>query len=265
MSCLRYCRSVPKHHPLQGCLNLRDIGGYPAVTGRVVRSGCLFRSDELFALTDEDLMVVARLGIKVVFDLRHHAERQARPNRLPPEVELLERSTEPTEGPAVTIEDQIATSTLPERDDSWMGKIYAELLEHMAPDFRVIVERATEARARPLLFHCAAGKDRTGLTAAILLGLLGVPDDIILDDYELTNHHYTPGRLSALEPLLSRHGVPEDRVRFLLEARREVMGDTLRMLHDRWGGFDGYGTEVLGLAAELPERLRSELLSPAGV
>ncbi|MHB1447502.1 MAG: tyrosine-protein phosphatase, partial [Acidimicrobiales bacterium] len=105
--------------------------------------------------------------------------------------------------------------------------------------------------------------DRTGLTAAILLGLLGVPDEVILDDYELTNDHYTPGRLSALEPLLARHGVPEERVRFLLEARREVMGDTLRMLHDRWGGFDGYASEVLGLTPELPERLQSELLTPA--
>ncbi|MHB1447361.1 MAG: tyrosine-protein phosphatase, partial [Acidimicrobiales bacterium] len=191
---------MPQHHPLEGCLNLRDIGGYPAVTGRMVRTGCLFRSDELCALTDEDLVAVTRLGIKVVFDLRHHGERQARPSRLPPDVELLERRTEPTEGAAVTIEEQIATASLPERDDSWMGKIYAELLEHMAPDFRVIVERAAEARARPLLFHCAAGKDRTGLTAAILLGLLGVPDEVILDDYELTNDHYTPGRLSALEP-----------------------------------------------------------------
>jgi len=259
----RYCRFVPQHHPLEGCLNLRDIGGYPAGADRVVRTGCLFRSDELCALTDEDLGALARLGIKVVFDLRNHGERQARPSRLPPDVELLERSTEPTEGAVVTVEEQIATATLPERDDGWIGKVYADYLEHMAPDFRVVVERAAEARTRPLLFHCAAGKDRTGLTAALLLGLLGVSDDVILNDYDLTNDHYTPGRLSALEPLLTRHGVPEERVRFLFEARREVMADTLRMLHDRWGGFDGYASEVLGLTAELPERLRSELLTPA--
>src|SRR5256885_7649896 len=64
-----------------------------------------------------------------------------------------------------------------------------ELLDRLAPELRIILDRAVDSPNRPLLFHCAAGKDRTGLTAAILLGLLGVPDDVILDDYERSEEH----------------------------------------------------------------------------
>lgn len=249
-----------RHHPMQGCFNLRDIGGYGTSDGRRVRAGCVFRSDELSALTDGDLVAVAGLGIKVVFDLRHHAERLSRPNRLPADVELLERSTSPTEGAVVTLEEQIATATLPERDDPYMVSLYTTLLQHMAPDFRVIIERAAAAPERPLLFHCAAGKDRTGLMAAVLHGLLGVPDEVILDDYELSNTHYTPKRLAMVAPLLEEHGVTEDRVRFLLEARREVMVETLAAVNREWGGFGGYATSLLDLPAGLIDRLREALL-----
>ena len=87
-----------RHILLEGSLHLRDIGGYPGARGRRIRTGCLFRSDELHALTDADLEVVSDLGIRVVFDLRNEDERSARPNRLPAGVEVLERVTPSTTG-----------------------------------------------------------------------------------------------------------------------------------------------------------------------
>jgi protein-tyrosine phosphatase len=111
-----------------------------------------------------------------------------------------------------------------------------------------------------VLVHCAAGKDRTGITAAVLLGVLGVPDEVILDDYELTSTYFTPRRMDALAPAMSEHGVTEDRLRPLLEARRPVLTAMLAHLHERWGGFDAYAREHLGVEPDLVARLRGQLL-----
>jgi protein-tyrosine phosphatase len=252
-----------RHIPLEGNLNLRDIGGYRSADGREVRRGCLFRSDELHALTDADLVTVAGLGIRVVFDLRNAEERDLRPNRLPPDVELLERVSPSTTDSTPTPEEQIAGGTLPEPDDVQFASVYMGLLDRLAPELRIILERAVDAATRPLLFHCAAGKDRTGLTAALILGVLGVPDDAILDDYELTSTYYTARRMDSLAALMTEHGLPDARVRPLLEARRPVLERALHQLRERWGGFDGYARDHLGADAELPEQLRAALLIPS--
>ena len=209
-----------RHILLEGSLNLRDLGGYETADGRWIRSGCVFRSDELCSLTDADLEAVGALGIKVVFDLRNSNERTARPNRLPADVELLERTSPSAGGDVRTTEEQIALGELPVKDDVYFATVYVDLFERLAPELRTILERAVDAPARPLLFHCAAGKDRTGVAAAVLLGLLGVPDDVILDDYELTSLYFAPRRMEALAQLMAEHGVADERIRPLLEARR---------------------------------------------
>jgi protein-tyrosine phosphatase len=249
-----------RHILLEGSLNLRDLGGYESADGRAVRFGCVFRSDELHALTDADLEAVGTLGIRVVFDLRNPDERDARPNRLPPDVELLERVTPSTGADTRTTEQQIMLGELPRRDDDYFASVYIRLLERLAPELHIILERAGEAPDRPLLFHCAAGKDRTGIVAAVLLGVLGVSDEAILDDYELTSTYFTPRRMDALADTMAEHGVTEEQLRPLLEARRPVLSSMLAHLYERWGGFDGYATEHLGLDPVVVERLRTALL-----
>jgi protein-tyrosine phosphatase len=250
-----------RHVLLEGCLNLRDIGGYETAGGRHVRVGCVFRSDELHKLTDDDLTAVAALGIRVVFDLRNIDERTARPNRLPDGVDLLERVTPSTQGPTRTTEEQIVRNELPMADDVEFAGVYRRLLEHLAPELRIILEQAVDAPSRPLLFHCAAGKDRTGIATAVLLGLLGVPDESILDDYELTTKYFTERKLESLAERAAEYDVTEDRLRPLLEARRPVMAAMLEHVRDTWGGFDGYALEHVGLDEEFPERLRAALLA----
>lgn len=245
---------------LEGCFNLRDLGGHLTQGGRAVRRGCVFRSDELCRLTEADLAWLHQVGIRVVFDLRNQFERAARPSRLWDGVEVLERKSPATgSGPGPSLEDQIVSRQIPEPDDERMANVYIELLGRLAPELRVILTRAAEAAERPLLIHCVAGKDRTGLAAAVLLGVLGVPGDKILDEYELTTSLAAPRRLTALRPLLETHSVPEERVRPLLEVRRRVLASALEHLEQRWGGFEGYVAEGLGLD-DLPVRLRQTLL-----
>lgn len=250
-----------RHVPLEGNYNLRDLGGYVAVDGRSVRYGCLYRSDQLCHLTDADLDAFQELGIRVVFDLRNEAERAAFPSRIPEGVEVRERTSPGTDAADVrTLEQVVASGDLPARDDELRGSIYVELLDRLAPELNTILTLAADAQERPLLFHCAAGKDRTGLTAALLLGLLGVPEDDILDDYELTSVYFGERRLESLSSLLETHGVQPDRVRPLLHARRPVLVHALRHLDQEWGGMEGYAIERLGVVADLPERLREHLL-----
>jgi protein-tyrosine phosphatase len=249
---------VQLDYVFQGCLNLRDLGGHRTADGRRVKHGCLFRSDELCALTDADVNAITALGIRVVFDLRNDHERSSRPNRLPDGIEVLERSS-PSSG-GRSLEQAIVAGDLPEADDIEMGQVYVDLLVRLAPELRTILARAAEAPQRPLLFHCAAGKDRTGVTAAVLLGLLGVDDEVILDDYEETTAQSSLRRLDALRPLLVEYRIDEHRVHVLLKARRPVLAYALTHLHSQWGDFETYAREVLGIAADLPARLRDVLL-----
>jgi protein-tyrosine phosphatase len=251
------------HVPLEGNLNLRDLGGYASALGGEVRTGCLFRSDELHALTDSDLDVIAALGVRVVFDLRNDAERRLKPSRLWDGAEVHERETpshEPTSA-GRTLADDIVSGWVGEADDDQFSGVYIDLLTRLAPELRRIVELAADAVDRPLLFHCAAGKDRTGIAAAVLLGLLGVPDDTILDDYELTTKYSTPTRYAEVAELVEQHGANAEQVRAFISARRPVLAKTLAHLQNTWSTYDNYATEVLGIEKDVLDKLRARLLA----
>lgn len=249
------------HVALEGIFNLRDLGGYRTADGRNVRTGCLFRSDELHTLTAADLEIVAGLGVRVLFDLRNDFERELRPNPELPGVVVHERQAPPRDQSGMTLEEKVAAGLPPaQADDVEFGDVYIALLTHLGDELRHIVELAANAREEPLLFHCVAGKDRTGITAAILLGLLGVPDDTILDDYELTTELWTPKRMEQLEQLIAEHNLDADNLRLMVSARRPVLARALAYLHTTWDGFDTYATEALGVPPETLNRLRATLL-----
>jgi protein-tyrosine phosphatase len=221
----------------------------------------VFRSSELCSLTDADLDTITKLGIRVVFDLRAHAERRARPSRLPAGVTVEERTTPARRAvPAQTLEELIAAGSLPTRDDDLVADMYIWQLDGgLAPELRRVLELAVDSPNRPLLFHCAAGKDRTGIAAAVLLGVLGVAHDDIVDDYARTTTYWARPRLEALDALLAEHGLTHDHVRHLLEARTAAFEHAIAHLHDRWGGYDAYAIRCLGLPDRFPHQLRTAL------
>jgi protein-tyrosine phosphatase len=240
---------MARHVVLEGNFNLRDLGGYATADRHTVKSGCLFRSDELHALTDADLDVIADLGVRVVFDLRNDNERALRPNRDLGDIEVHLRETPPNDAGTGThtFEQQIELGLLPVPDDEEFGAVYVALLTYLAPELRRVAELAADAAERPLLFHCAAGKDRTGLASAMLLGTLGVPDDTILDDYELTTKYFPAKRFAALADIIERSPLEPDHIRTHLTARRRVMEFALTHIRDTWGTFDTYHTDALGV------------------
>jgi protein-tyrosine phosphatase len=228
-----------------------------------VRERCLFRSDDLHALTDDDLDVIASLGVRVVFDLRNENERVLRPSRELRDVEVHLRETPPNDAGTGThtFEQQIELGLLRVPDDEEFGDVYIALLTYLAAEMRRVLELATQAVERPLLYHCAGGKDRTGIASALLLGLLGVEDETILDDYELTTKYYTAGRFAALGDLIARSPHEPEHIRTHLTARRPVMAKMLDHLHATWGDYDAFVIEALGVAEDVPDRLRANLLA----
>jgi protein tyrosine/serine phosphatase len=168
-----------RHVELEGVWNFRDLGGYEAPDGRTIRWRTVFRADGLDRLTEADLAVVAGLGLRTVIDLR--TEDEVAKGRL----------VDSEGGPGwhhLPVLDALPPA---ERYEQWVGP------EYVAESYLAMVDGARESIARflalvseptayPLVFHCFAGKDRTGVLTALVLGLLGVDDEVIAADYALS-------------------------------------------------------------------------------
>jgi protein-tyrosine phosphatase len=235
---------------LEGCLNFRDLGGYPTADGRLVRWRHLFRSDALHGLTAADVAVLRdQLGVGDVIDLRSTMELD-------------------TEGRGVLAAEPLRFHHVPLFDgDTGQGRERAAEIT-LADRYVLLAELAREPIARvlriladadrPAIYHCAAGKDRTGVISAILLGVLGVPDPVIVADYAATQETLDAivDRLMSLEGYrtMLEHLPPDT-----LHAAPETMVDFLRRVAERHGSMEGYA-RAIGVAGDTLVRLRDRLL-----
>ena len=163
---------------LDGVRNFRDLGGYPTVDGHTVVWGQVYRADAVSLLTEAGWRGVGDLGIKRIYDLRRQSERDASPtveHGLDHEVVHLSIGPEFVEVPMLEFFSQRDVSTQP-LDETYMAEMYRELLTDFSDVFAQLFKNLAEGTHRPAVFHCTAGKDRTGLAAALLLGVLGVED-----------------------------------------------------------------------------------------
>jgi protein-tyrosine phosphatase len=237
---------------LTGCDNFRDLGGYPARGGMRLRWRRLFRSDALHRLTPEAVdLVVDELGVGAIVDLRSTGEvgvdgRGQLRDRSP-----VYHHLPLFDGPLVV--DPAATQPLTLADRYFLIVEQAKL-----PIARVVTALA-ECSA-PAVYHCTAGKDRTGLISAIVLGLLGVPDEFIVADYAATQENIDAivGRLTqsaGYRDALDR--LPAD----TLHAKPATMFSLLDRLCDRYGSIRGYASGI-GLSDAVIGRLEADLLEP---
>ena len=171
--------------PLEGGLNFRDLGGYPSNDGRQVRWGQLFRSGTMHRLTDGDYRLLETLGIKVIYDLRSTLERRGAPTdwRAAP-AEYLFRDHEITSG-ALSILSDMGDRATADFVRNMMSGFYRQMPTRYREAYRELFARLVRGDV-PLVFNCAAGKDRTGVAAALVLSALGVPRAVILNDYALS-------------------------------------------------------------------------------
>lgn len=236
---------------LEGCFNFRDLGGYPTADGRRVRWRQLFRSDALHHLTERDLSrLTGELDIRDVLDLRSSGELTLEG------VGLLSR------GPArhhhlplfdgdVSGEGRAAAADISLADRYFLMAEYAR-----APIAKVLVTLASSGG--PAVYHCAAGKDRTGVISAVLLSLLGVRDEVVVADYAASQENLD----SIVERLMSSEGY-QDMLSALppdtLHAEPDTMVALLERLRERYGSMEGYARDI-GVPDGAVARLRERLL-----
>ncbi|HZA87568.1 MAG TPA: tyrosine-protein phosphatase [Acidimicrobiales bacterium] len=249
---------------LQGAMNFRDLGGYRSADGGTVRWGCVYRSDALDQLTDADVEVLAERDIRLVCDLRSDREVTEAPSRLPdhPDLRRLRFPIGGDTGESTSILELILAGDIREFGAPAMADLYMSVLEAAAGTFAEVVRLAADPANHPMVFHCTAGKDRTGVAAALLLGVLRIGDEDLLDDYELTAIHRSERRIEALRPSLEAAGVDIDAVRAYLSAERPVLAATLDQLRARWGSPEAYLLDVGGLTRVELARARDTLLEP---
>lgn len=232
--------------PLQGASNFRDLGGYAGLDGRPLRWRKLFRSAHLGELTAEDISMLQALGVSRVLDFRGSEERLSAPCVLPQatvhalsiEPSVVQRMSEHlATGEVLTAAQMVA----------YMQQTYRDFVLKNTPRFAQLMSHVL-ASDEPLVFHCTAGKDRTGFAASMLLMALGVSRDVVMEDYLLTNQ--------LLRRKLHVGGVLPPEAREILDGVQSgFLEAALDVVDQAHGGVEAYLTRELGLGQAERRRL----------
>lgn len=224
--------------------NARDLGGYVTADGRTVRTGVALRSGSLDDLSDADAAALEDMGLRTIIDLRTGYERALQPDRVPAGA---------YEDWANVVGDDPAN--LPELAD--MPRLYRGFVTD--PRARAAFRHAVLDIAYgqgATIFHCTAGKDRTGWLAAVLLSAVGVDRDTVYADYMASNEFIGNGMAGPAAPLLDAAGST-----FVNRVERGWLGDAFAAADDMYGGMDGYLHRGLGLTDADLAALRGRMLT----
>jgi hypothetical protein len=242
---------APEWVELAGAHNVRDLGGLPA-GGRRVRSGVLLRGDHLDELTEDDLAVVRdEIGLRAIVDLRSADEVDA------PREWVSDYGIARLHLPLIDLTG-FATRTAAQPEPDELPAVYAAMLEEAAPGVAAVLRFVLEDGHTPALVHCAAGKDRTGITVAVLLAAAGVDEPAIVADYVATGE-----RLDRIHASLARREVYRDMVRPgapTAGVNGSAIEGVLAALHAFPGGPQGF-LEAHGAAPGAVEAWRDVLLA----
>lgn len=236
---------------LQGALNFRDVGGWRTADGRRVRRGRVYRSDHLGALTADDIAALQRMGRWRVLDFRGVTERESAPCVIPG-ADVRALTIEPTVVQEVAQLLEAGREVSSELTGELMRDTYRGFVRHNTHRFAEFFGHLLEHTQGPTVFHCTAGKDRTGFAAALLLHALGVPEDQIRDDYLLTNERF---RHRAPNPNL-----PPQIAQVLHAVQLDFLQAALDVVEQEHGGLDRYLREALGVDATVRKELAGRLL-----
>jgi protein-tyrosine phosphatase len=241
---------VSRHIPFERLHNVRDLGGLPGLEGRLVRTGVLYRADSLAKLDGADLDRFRALGVRTVIDLRYPWEIEAR-GRVPEsvDVEYFNFSIEHRPYDQAEIDPDV---------DPWrfLADRFAEVASDGAVELRCVLESIAAADDGALVFHCASGKDRTGIVAALVLSILGVSEADIATDFALTE--------LATDRLVAEWRVanPDRVLRWPSYGRapEAIIRYFLADLTSEHGSVEAYIRERLGVGDDVTAVLRARLL-----
>lgn len=245
---------------LEGSWNVRDIGGLETRDGRRVKTGQIYRSGALSELTPAGMEQLSALGVQIVCDMRSMEEITIAPDRLP---ESIRHFHDPLDTEDNQLERLLSILFYRRHLKKMLPRMYTEvMIDRNARLIGDILRRLAEPENRPAIIHCSAGKDRTGVLIALLLGLLDVPESDIIADYTQTNLAYD--HISELAAKLLQRiaflGVRPRHIQPLIVADPAVMQITLDHVRTTYGSIRDYLLNAAGLDEATLQRLCDDLL-----
>jgi protein-tyrosine phosphatase len=242
--------SPARHLNLEGASNFRDLGGYPAGDGRIVRWRRIFRSNHLGHLTAADIDIVRSLGLRSAFDFRGRDERVLAACGVE-EITVHSLPIEPTV--VASLRARLAAGALSANDAlEIMRESYRNYVRHNTDSFRALFAHLLDDRA-PLVIHCTAGKDRTGFACALVLHALGVAEAVIAEDYLLTNRFYRRDPSSASD-------LPDDVRQAIGSVDTSFLAAGFDAVRTDYGDLESYFRDGLGLGESERAALRESYL-----
>jgi protein-tyrosine phosphatase len=243
---------------LQGAINFRDLGGYSTNVGKQVKWGKIYRSADISKLTDKDLKTLTELNIKFECDLRGEKEYEAAPDKLPDGIEriaLPAGSENVSPGMSGFIKYMKSEATA----DSMIMAMYSKT-DHFQKKYKPMFDRLLSLGTdEALMFHCTAGKDRTGIGAALILYALGVNENTIYDDYEATNIYRESSNKQYIKALTA-YGISEKAAQKLMAADRKYLKATFDSLKKQYGSVEFFLQSEMGLTMNNLKILREKYL-----
>ncbi len=250
----------------QGIANFRALGGYRTDGGKQVKWGTLYRAGTFTNASDTDLRNLQQLKLVTLIDFRSSGEKEEEPNRLPDPTgfSLVEIPTLDDGNKALVgeIMERIDAGNF-EGFDPNLAMIQAnrQFATTLTPQFRQFIHSVLDANGAPVVWHCSAGKDRTGFAAAILLRILGVPRDVVVQDYMASKEHALDARRSQLLMLRVFKGEEAaEKLGVMMGVEEAWLEAAFEEIDTRWGSFENYVREGLELRSTDIARLRSNLL-----
>jgi protein-tyrosine phosphatase len=246
---------------LAGAANFRDLGGIMTADGRRVRSGAIYRSNSFARLTDEDISIIDRIGLKTIIDLRTSGERTRSPSR------WTNADVRVVSSKKVDTEMMLAPILLAGDGDEaeWIrrfSEFFAQIPELYADEFAAMFA-ALAAGETPLLVNCSAGKDRTGVAVILILSALGVDHEVAVADYLLSAERLQgdPAFVEMLsKTVLGSFGkLPPHARAIMLGTHRKHADAAIASVAANHGSIEGYFIERLGLSPEALASMRDRL------
>ena len=219
--------------PMNGTYNMRDLGGYTNAFGKTVKYGKLFRSDDLTTLTSEDLDYLSRLPLRTVIDFRSKQETKSGVDHLPQTVSRY------IELPITAGDISMLNFTNVESPEEFMKSMYANVIRNYQSTLKSFFELLLDIKDTPLLFHCTAGKDRTGLAGALFLSAMMVDRKEIMKDYMLSAEFLR----DKYAHIVKRY--PELEV--MLTVKEEYLLEAFRVIDEEFEGIENYLVDFLNV------------------
>lgn len=247
---------------LEGASNFREIGGLETINGGKLKSGILFRSDELFHLTENDKKKLEPLNLKVICDLRTDYERKSKPDRIPKNNSLkvvnIPFFHQKRDYNQLQIMWFLITNSRKINFEKFIKEHYFNNAFERTAEVGKVINLLADRNNLPILIHCKAGKDRTGLIAAIIQLLAGVPLNIVFDEYLSTND-FIKDKMEAAEKIIRRMSffrASSDKIKPLLEVRREYLEDVITEIFTRYGSIEKYLSAACGVDKQSIEQIK---------